>query len=188
MYPSLRDTRRLGVWLLSLPTLSNSSPSKSTTQATTQKLPLYTPGWREALYTVSSVYFWRILTCLWTEQGLSFSSGYFKAYNVQSLSLKVHMATRWTSRHGLMLLWFKDLMNVTVKLQFIDPTFRHSCLVINAVKRGPFICSLISCTSFWRGLNRRQEVSRHHHDKGAGAELICQASKQRLSLSLSREM
>ena len=31
--------------------------------------------------------------------------------------------------HGLMLLWFKDLMNVTEKLQFIDPTFRHSCLV-----------------------------------------------------------
>ena len=39
------------------------------------------------------------------------------------------MATRWTIRHGLMLLWFKDLMNVTEKLQFIDPTFRHSCLV-----------------------------------------------------------
>ena len=32
-------------------------------------------------------------------------------------------------RHGLMLLWFKDLMNVTEKLQFIDPIFRHSCLV-----------------------------------------------------------
>ena len=32
-------------------------------------------------------------------------------------------------RHGLMLLWFKDLMNVTEKLQFRDPTFRHSCLV-----------------------------------------------------------
>ena len=28
-----------------------------------------------------------------------------------------------------MLLWFKDLMNVTEKLQFIDPTFRHSCIV-----------------------------------------------------------
>ena len=24
---------------------------------------------------------------------------------------------------GLMLLWFKDLINVTEKLQFIDPTF-----------------------------------------------------------------
>ena len=32
-------------------------------------------------------------------------------------------------RHGLMLLWFKDLMNVTEKLRFINSTFRHSCLV-----------------------------------------------------------
>ena len=39
--------------------------------------------------------------------------------------IKVHMATRWTIRHGLMLLWFKDLINVTEKLQFIDPKFRH---------------------------------------------------------------
>ena len=38
------------------------------------------------------------------------------------------MATRRTIRHGLMLLWLKDLMNVTETLQFIDPTFRHSCL------------------------------------------------------------
>ena len=38
------------------------------------------------------------------------------------------MATRWTIRHGLLRLWFKDLMNVTDKFQFIDPTFRHSCL------------------------------------------------------------
>ena len=34
VYPSLRGMRRLGVWLLYLPTLSKSSPSKSTTQAT----------------------------------------------------------------------------------------------------------------------------------------------------------
>ena len=27
--------------------------------------------------------------------------------------IKVHMATRWTIRHVLMLLWFTDLMNVT---------------------------------------------------------------------------
>lgn len=26
--------------------------------------------------------------------------------------IKVHKATRWTIRHGLMLLWLKDLMNV----------------------------------------------------------------------------
>ena len=28
-------------------------------------------------------------------------------------------------RHALMLLWLKDLMDVTEKLQFIDPKFRH---------------------------------------------------------------
>ena len=43
--------------------------------------------------------------------------------------IKVCKATRWTIRHGLMLLWLKDLMLVTEKLQFIDLTFRHSCLV-----------------------------------------------------------
>ena len=32
-------------------------------------------------------------------------------------------------KHGLMLLWFKDLMNSTEKFQFRDPTFRHSLLV-----------------------------------------------------------
>ena len=32
-------------------------------------------------------------------------------------------------RHGLMLLWFKDLMNSTEKFQFRDPPFRHSLLV-----------------------------------------------------------
>ena len=37
--------------------------------------------------------------------------------------IRVHKATRWTIRHGLMLLWFKDLMNVTKKLQFIGPMF-----------------------------------------------------------------
>ena len=37
--------------------------------------------------------------------------------------IKVHTATRWTIRHGLMLLWFTDLMNVTEELQFIDPDY-----------------------------------------------------------------
>ena len=45
------------------------------------------------------------------------------------ICFKVHKATRWTIRHGFMLLWVKDLMNVTEKLQFIDPTFQHSCLM-----------------------------------------------------------
>ena len=31
-------------------------------------------------------------------------------------------------RHGLKLLWFKDLMNVIEKLQLIDPTFELSSL------------------------------------------------------------
>ena len=70
------------------------------------------------------------------------------------------------TRHGLMLPWFKDLMNATKELQFIDPTFRHFCLVPSSgvSKRSLFICSLFSCTFFWRGVNRRQVISRHHHD------------------------
>ena len=75
--------------------------------------------------------------------------------------------------HGLMLLWFKDLMNVTEKLQFIDPTFRHFCLApsqgwSNRCNKRSFICSIISCPLwcplFWRGVNRSQVVGRHHHD------------------------
>ena len=42
---------------------------------------------------------------------------------------KVHKAICRTIRHGLTQLWFEDLTNVTEKLQFIDPTFQHSCLV-----------------------------------------------------------
>ena len=37
--------------------------------------------------------------------------------------IKVHEGTKWTIRRGLMLLWFKGLINVTKKLQFIDPMF-----------------------------------------------------------------
>ena len=43
--------------------------------------------------------------------------------NSTNTYIKVHKATRWTIRHGLMLLWFKDLTNVTKKFQFIDPMF-----------------------------------------------------------------
>ena len=68
-----------------------------------------------------------------------------------------------------MLLWFKDLMNVTEKLQFIDPMFQHlsSAFIrgdLNAATRGPFIRSLISCPFFWQGVNKCQEVSHHHHN------------------------
>ena len=34
---------------------------------------------------------------------------------------KVHMATRWTIRHGLMPLWFTDLMNVTEEVTIHRP-------------------------------------------------------------------
>ena len=41
----------------------------------------------------------------------------------------VLVKTYFAFRHGLMLLWLKDLMNVTKKLQFIDAAFRNSLLV-----------------------------------------------------------
>ena len=44
-------------------------------------------------------------------------------------SLAVNLTSNNVFRHGLTLLWFKDLINVTEKLQFIDPRFRHPCLV-----------------------------------------------------------
>ena len=49
----------------------------------------------------------------------------------------VLVKTYFAFRHGLMLLWLKDLMNVTKKLQFIDATFRNSFLVSQSeVMRG----------------------------------------------------
>ena len=36
------------------------------------------------------------------------------------------MVIRWTIRRGLMLIWFKDLMNVTTKLQFIEKVFEQT--------------------------------------------------------------
>ena len=35
---------------------------------------------------------------------------------------------------------------------------------LNVATSGCFICSLISCPFFWLGVNRRQVVSRYHHD------------------------
>ena len=64
--------------------------------------------------------------------------------------IKVHKATRWTIRHGLMLLWLKDLMNVTVRLQSIDPMFRHISLVpslrqvIGKKIKGPLVAAIRS--------------------------------------------
>ena len=63
---------------------------------------------------------------------------------------KKKKATRWTIRHGLMLLWLKGLMNVTVKLQSIDPMFRHPSLVpsfrqvISENIKGPLVAAIRS--------------------------------------------
>lgn len=42
---------------------------------------------------------------------------------------KDHQLKKLLIRNGLVLLWFKDLMNATVKSQFLDPMFQHSCPV-----------------------------------------------------------
>ena len=44
--------------------------------------------------------------------------------------------------NGLMLFWFKDLMNATEKLQLIDLKFRHSCLVPSSAIRSPLMKAL----------------------------------------------
>ena len=63
-------------------------------------------------------------------------SQYCKRYEYVSFSLQHPIVTpannafpktkAYWFRYGLMLLWLKNLMNVAEKLQFIDPTFRHS--------------------------------------------------------------
>ena len=59
--------------------------------------------------------------------------------------MKVHKATRWTIRHGLMLLWFTDLMNVTEEITIHRPnvsTLLSSAFIrddLNATTRGPYI-------------------------------------------------
>ena len=108
------------------------------------------------------------------------NSLFTKLYN------KVHMATRWTIRHSLMLLGFKDLMNVTEKVTIHRPnvsTLLSSAFIrgdLNAATRGPFIRSLTSCLFFltrskWAS-GSKPPLSRF---KGAWVELICEASKQR---------
>ena len=48
--------------------------------------------------------------------------------------IKVYTATRWTIRHGLMLLWFTDLMNVTEEVTIHRPNV--STLLSSAFIRG----------------------------------------------------
>ena len=68
--------------------------------------------------------------------------------------LKLTLATKWAIRQGLMLLWFKDLMNVTKEVIIHRPnisTLLSSAFIRgdpNAATRGPFIPSLISCLFF----------------------------------------
>ena len=58
--------------------------------------------------------------------------------------IKVHTATRWSIRHGLMLLWFTDLMNVTEEVTIHRPnvlTLLSSAFIrgdLNAATRGLF--------------------------------------------------
>ena len=79
--------------------------------------------------------------------------------------IKVNMATRWTIRHGLILPWFKDLLNVTKEVKIHRPnvlTLLSNAFIRgdpNAATRGPFIPSLISCLFFWWGVNRRQVIN-----------------------------
>ena len=62
-------------------------------------------------------------------------------------SIKVDMATRWTTKHGLMLLWFTDLINVTEEVTIHRPnvsTLLSSAFIrgdLNAATRGPLIFS-----------------------------------------------
>ena len=57
--------------------------------------------------------------------------------------IKVHTATMWTIKHGLMLLWFADLMNVTEEVTIHRPnvsTLLSSAFIrgdLNAATRGP---------------------------------------------------
>ena len=41
------------------------------------------------------------------------TSGETNFYYFLARYIKVHKVTRWTITHGLMVLWFKNLMNVT---------------------------------------------------------------------------
>ena len=52
-------------------------------------------------------------------------SGYYKAACERN---KTNCERELFTCHGFMLIWFTDLMKEPKKLQFIDPTFRHSCL------------------------------------------------------------
>ena len=59
-----------------------------------------------------------------------------KGETLRKKYIKVHTATRWTIRHGLMLLWFTDLMNVTEEVTI------HSHLSIPAEQPNDSLITL----------------------------------------------
>ena len=98
--------------------------------------------------------------CLSNNTTMNYSTTVFTyLLNRSNTYIKVHMATRWTIRHSLMLLWFADLMNVTEEVTIHRPnvlTLLSSAFIscdLNAATRGPFIWSLIS-----------QEANHHRHN------------------------
>ena len=70
---------------------------------------------------------------------------FLKETSLKEKYIKVHTATRWTIRHGLILLWFADLMNVTEEVTIHRPnvsTLLSGAFIrgdLNAASRGPFI-------------------------------------------------
>ena len=95
----------------------------------------------------------------------------------QEILSREHLSRKLCRAHDLV--EFGRMGLYREKLNFIDPTFRQSRLVlpsrvIESLKKkkkkriaatgGPFICILISCPFSCRGVNRRQVVNRHHHD------------------------
>ena len=61
-------------------------------------------------------------------------AGQFIESQLSIVYIKVHMATRWTIRHSLMLLWFADLMNVTEEVTIHKPNV--STLLSSAFIKG----------------------------------------------------
>ena len=81
--------------------------------------------------TYAVVKWWtRLKVCFWREQRRSRSRSFrtpplpsvvYWGVKVLYQYIKVHIATRWTIRHGLMLLWSTDLLNVTEEVTIHRP-------------------------------------------------------------------
>ena len=84
--------------------------------------------------------------CLSNNTTMNYSTTVFTyLLNRSNTYIKVHMATRWTIRHSLMLLWFADLMNVAEEVTIHRPnilTLLSSAFIrgdLNAATRGSLI-------------------------------------------------